>query len=90
MDEETVGQQIARGHAWRYHRHEFNVTDREDFANLIDGMVSNPNDRLELSDGRMAYWNDGEQAIVITNPNDPDGGTAFKPSGGKRYFESLK
>ena len=35
----------------------------------------------------MAYWDDDEQAIVITNPDDPDGGTAFKPGRGKAYFD---
>ena len=49
----------------------------------------NPNDRKQFDDDKMAYWDNDEQAIAITNPNDPDGGTAFKPDRGKAYFDEL-
>jgi len=32
----------------------------------------------------------GLQTVVIRNPNAVDGGTAFKPSQGKTYFNNLK
>jgi hypothetical protein len=37
-----------------------------------------------LSGARTAYWKDG--TVVIRNPKDPDGGTAFVPSDGYTYF----
>jgi filamentous hemagglutinin len=44
----------------------------------------------QLPSNRLAYWNDQEQTVVIVNPHDPDGGTAFRPDDGKAYFDDLK
>ena len=56
----------------------------------IDGTILNPADSKELKRGRTAYWNDEEGIIVITHPNNPDKGTAFRPDDGKAYFDRLK
>jgi hypothetical protein len=40
-----------------------------------------------LENGRTAYLRDG--TIVIRNPRDPDGGTAFHPTNGYQYFLGL-
>jgi filamentous hemagglutinin len=53
--------------------------------------VQNPDEVKQLSNGRTAYWNDKEKMVVIHDPKSPDGGTAFRPTNGKAYFDnSLK
>ena len=47
-------------------------------------------DVKQLSKGRSAYWNDQEKMVVIRDPKSPDGGTAFRPTNGKAYFNNLK
>ena len=50
-------------------------------------------DYPRLSAGRKAYWDDKTGTVVIvviTNPKDPDGGTAFRPVRGKDYFKDLQ
>jgi hypothetical protein len=88
-NDQTWGQKIARGHAWDDHRGEFDVINRDDFAELIDGIILNPSDSKPLPRGRTAYWDDAEQAIVITDPYSYDGGTAYKPRHGKANFNGL-
>ncbi len=44
----------------------------------------------QLSNGRSAYWDDASGMVVIRNPNAVDGGTAFKPTNGKSYFNNLR
>lgn len=37
---------------------------------------------------RKAYWDDTSGVIVITDPKNKDGGTAFKPTDGKNYYDT--
>ena len=80
---------IGYGHAWSEHRVEFpEVSDREAFAQLVAHLLRT-GERKELNRGRVAYWSDEVQAIVIVSPSDPDGGTAFRPVHGRAYFDEL-
>ena len=38
---------------------------------------------------RRKERNNAEQTVVIVDPNNPDGGTAFRPAAGKQYFDEL-
>lgn len=49
---------------------------------MIDDVVKNGEMRT-LSGGRTAYWRDG--TVVIRNPGEVDGGTAFRPTNGYDY-----
>lgn len=84
---DTLAHQIANGHAYDKHvtnRREFDGDpSRGQFAAIIADVVRNGQHR-PLSDVRDAYWLDG--TIVIRNLIDPDGGTAFRPTGGIAYF----
>jgi hypothetical protein len=46
-----------------------------------------PTEQKPLTGGRIAYWDDQRQAIVIEDPNGP--GSVFTPSEGKAYFDDL-
>ncbi len=50
--------------------------------------MSTPEASKPLVDGRYGYWKNG--VVVVTNPSDPDGGTAFRPDTGRKYYEDLK
>jgi filamentous hemagglutinin len=82
---------IAGGHAFDKHviqRGEYpEISTREEFADLIDEVMSNPTDSKSHEDGRTAYWHDDLGTVVVTNPHDPDGGTAFRPREGRQYFD---
>jgi hypothetical protein len=85
-----IGEEISNGHAFDKHvveRGEFpGVSTREQFANLIEDAVMNGESRV-LNRGRTAYWSEG--TVVIRNPSEPDGSTAFRPPDGYDYFLGL-
>jgi hypothetical protein len=80
---------IANGHAYDKHvvaQGEFpEIKSRADFEQLIAEVMNNPDENKALSGGRHAYWKG--DVIVITNPRHPDGGTAFRPTAGKAYYD---
>ena len=81
---------IANGHAFAKHQEQFpNINTRDDFAEVIDGIINNPSDSKNLERGRTAYWDDATATVVITDPGDTDGGTAYKPDDGKAGFDKL-
>jgi hypothetical protein len=41
----------------------------------------------QLARGRTGYWNDAEGTVVIFDPSELNGGTAFRPKNGKSYFD---
>jgi filamentous hemagglutinin len=94
---QSLGQKIANGHAYDKHvvqQGEFpGITNRANFANVVDqaiGKAKAAGDVRNLSGGRVAYWDDADGIVVISDPAAADGGTAFKPTAGKAYFLNLK
>jgi filamentous hemagglutinin len=96
-----AAQQIAGGHAFTKHvlgsdnpnGQEFKGLDirtRNQFADLIERIINNPTASKNLSRGRTAYWDSETGTVVIRNPRDKDGGTAFRPSRGRDYFNDLE
>lgn len=72
---------------------ELGVATNGELKALIERIMGNANtsnDVRELSGGRVAFWDDTKQVIVIYNPNAVDKGTIFIPRAGRAYFESLK
>ena len=63
------------------------VTSKQGFARVVDDVIPTGQQK-KLPDGRTAYWKDG--TIVIKDPSHPDGGTAFRPTDGKAYFDRLR
>lgn len=66
------------------------ITTQQQFANQIENILNNPSATKQLSNGRSACWDDASGMVVIRNPNAADGGTAFKPTNGKAYFNNLR
>jgi RHS repeat-associated protein len=93
LKRQLASEEIAGGHAFLKHvveRGEFpGIRTRRQFAELIETVMEKPTHTRELSAGRTAYWRDG--VVVIRNRRAGDGGTAFVPRHGLRYFlEELK
>ena len=83
-----VGKEISDGHAFSKH---VNVSTRENFEKHIEHVINNYTSFKELSNGRSAYWHEASGTVVIRNPKVKDGGTAFQPKDGRKYFdEKLK
>jgi hypothetical protein len=85
---------IANGHAFDKHvldGNEFDssITTPQQFSSLIQGIIVNPSAVKQLSNGRSAYWDDASGVVVIQDPKSVDGGTAFKPLSGRKYFDNL-
>lgn len=90
-----LANQIATGHAFGKHvvqKQEFakyGITNVQQFKRHIERIIRKPSSTRDLSDGRSAYWDDATGTVVIRNPKDIDGGTAFIPLNGRAYFEGL-
>ena len=89
-----MSEEIAGGHAFDKHvtqNGEFQgIRTRPQFSRLIETTIKNATEAKGLSNGRTAYWDGSTGTVVIYNPNAADGGTAFKPTQGKTYFNNLK
>ncbi|MEX0271448.1 RHS repeat-associated core domain-containing protein [Leptolyngbyaceae cyanobacterium UHCC 1019] len=84
-----VAYDIAYQHAWPDHRGEFQpigINSAQELAELIESIMMNPSDQ-KSSGHRTAYWDDNTGTIVIENPEDPHGGTAFRPRNKKEFFD---
>lgn len=85
------GTRIAAGHAFAKHGGEFGCSTREQFAAHIDRVIASPSSvSRNLLRGREAYFDDGSGTVVICDPTTSDGGTAFKPNNGRRYYDGLR
>lgn len=95
LNSQLVGEEISGGHAYDKHvtkQGEFKdlgITTKEQFASHIEKVVSNPTSVKELNNGRIAYWDQSTGTVVIRNPKVKDGGTAFRPTDGRQYFDDL-
>ena len=82
---------IANGHAYNKHvqvQKEFpEIKNVNDFATLINTIMTSPAEHKVLTNGREAFW-DGK-TVVIYNPKAGDKGTCFRPTAGKSYFDNL-
>ncbi|WP_179108232.1 VENN motif pre-toxin domain-containing protein, partial [Rodentibacter trehalosifermentans] len=92
-----ISKEISDGHAFSKHvvkQGEFkniSVSTREQFEQHIENVVNNYTSFKELSNGRSAYWHEESGTVIIRNPKAKDGGTAFQPREGRKYFdEKLK
>ena len=96
LNAELTGKEISNGHAFDKHvikKNEFTdlgIKTREQFARHIENVVNNPTSVKELSGGRSAYWDQSTGTVVIRNPKPGDGGTAFRPTNGRAYFDNFR
>lgn len=95
LNNQLAAEEIAKGHAFDKHvieQNEFrgSITTQQQFADQIENILKHPSATKQLLNGRSAYWDDASGVVVIRNPGAPDGGTAFKPTNGKAYFNNLR
>ena len=84
-------EKIARGHGFENHivrqsKRYPDIKNQEEYRQLIEKIIREEKETKNLEKGRTAYWDEESGFFVVENPNDPDGGTAFRPSSGKAYF----
>jgi uncharacterized protein RhaS with RHS repeats len=84
----SVASRIANGHAFSDHIDEFPFSSSDDFEDHISDVMENGDSR-SLSSGRTAYYHDDSNTVVIHDPASEDQGTAFRPTGGRGYFDRL-
>lgn len=93
---QLLAEEIATGHAFQKHvieKGEFadlGITTQSQFARHIENSVINNTASKQLSGGREAFWHEPTQTVVIRNPKAADGGTAFRPTDGKAFFDKLR
>lgn len=59
------------------------------FAGHVENVINRASEVRNLSNGRTAYWDSSTGTVVIRNPRAVDGGTAFRPTQGRTYFDNL-
>jgi hypothetical protein len=91
--------QISRGHGFKSHRGEFKNWNgnkpftQDNYQNIILEVLRSDKTRIkECPGGRtMYYLKEGSRkdmnVIVYIDPNNPDGGTAFRPTKGEKMFD---
>ncbi|MEO3938568.1 hypothetical protein V3N99_17695 [Dermatophilaceae bacterium Soc4.6] len=87
---EASATRIADGHAWAKHvidKGEFpEITTRQQFADLVQDVMLTGEARPSTAyPGKTYYWKD--DTFVVIDPKNPDGGTAFRPTQGREYFD---
>jgi hypothetical protein len=87
---QSWGTRIAAGHAFAEHGGEMGFRTPSDMAAFIDRIIANSSASRSLSRGRRAFWDGSSGTVVICDPSTSDGGTAFRPRRGRRYFEDLR
>lgn len=105
IDKAWIADSIGKGHAYTEHankqgRGEFKangisgngtIQDKEKFVSFITSIINDGKaEHKSLERGREAYWDDKTGTVVITDPNNKDNGTAFKPDKGKAYYDGLE
>jgi RHS repeat-associated protein len=85
----AVAERVTQ-HAFVKHAGEFGNITRNEFQGLVQETMANPSEVRSLSNGRTAYWSDSQQMVVIENGTAPSQSTAFRPTGGKGYFDNLR
>jgi RHS repeat-associated protein len=94
----VVAERIAAGHAFEKHvlvRGEFQglgIRTVKQLQSFVDEVIRNATgaDVRYLRRGRIAYWDEATQTVVIYDPSRADLGTVFRPTNGRAYFETLK
>ena len=85
-----IAEEISGGHAFTKHvinRNEFPGFSRCQFEQHIRGILNNPTEMKILTNRRTGYWHQESGTVVVRNPFMEDGGTAFRPDIGKKYYD---
>jgi RHS repeat-associated protein len=89
LKNKLIAEEISGGHAFAKHvikQAEFPGFSQYQFQRHIQSILNNPTEMKLLTRGRTAYWDQKTGTVVIRNPVQGDGGTAFRPTAGYDYF----
>ena len=89
LKNKLIAEEISGGHAFTKHviqRGEFPGLSQQQFQRHIQNILNNPTEIKLLTRGRVAYWDQKTGTVIIRNPLQGDGGTAFRPTAGYDYF----
>lgn len=89
VDPVQLARKIAEGHAWQHWRFTPGFDDPDDLADLISQILADPDAVKDGPGGKVAFWDDETETVVIYDPSGADDGTAFQPDEGVDYFENL-
>lgn len=94
LKNKLISEQIAGGHAFEKHvinRKEFldSIVTRKEFARHIEKILNKPTEIKALTCNRIGYWDQKSGTVIIRDPLQRDGGTAFKPLRGKTYYDEV-
>lgn len=87
-----IAEEISGGHAFENHvvkQLVFPGFSKSHFKNHLRNILNKPSDMKGLSKGRTGYWDQKSGTVIIRDPSRVDGGTAFRPLLGKRYFDEI-
>jgi hypothetical protein len=82
---------IASGHAWTKHAGDWarlGFKRADQLKSYIERVMLTGGKALK--GGRWAWFDKAKGVVVIFDPRNPDGGTAFIPRDGIRYFNELQ
>ena len=87
--EEIYAEEISEGHGFDEHGYQFGT--RSEYKDKILRVLRSSRSLIRsLDEDRFAFYDEDSNTLVIVNPNDPDGGTMYKPDKGIAAFYSLE
>jgi hypothetical protein len=92
LKNKLIAEEISGGHAFKKHviqQNEFPGFSRLDFERHIRNVLNNPTDMKPLLFGRTGYWDQLSGTVIVRDPFRIDGGTVFRPSLGRRYYDDV-
>ncbi len=88
---ERTADKISNGHAFDLHDEETACETPAQMKRGVLDVLESPGSLVKsLPRGRSAYYDKETNTIVLINPNDPDGGSVFRPRTGRQYFDELE
>jgi filamentous hemagglutinin len=85
-------EEISGGHAFTKHvikQNEFPGFSRSQFEQHLRNILNHPTEKKILTGDRTGYWDQTSGTIIIRDPPRIDGGTAFRPIQGKKYYDEV-
>ncbi|MES2198847.1 MAG: RHS repeat-associated core domain-containing protein [Chlamydiota bacterium] len=87
-----TAEEISGGHAFEKHviqRNEFPGFSRFEFEQHLKKILNNPTEVKTLTSKRTGYWDRTSGTVIVRDPSAIDGGTAFRPIQGKKYYDDV-
>ena len=88
---DEIAHAIVNGHAREKHEDEFGGDPGSPLMEAeVNDTMRHPTAIRKFPNGKTAYYNKEENIVVVVNPKDSDGGSAYRPPEGYQYFKNMK